>query len=163
MTRARDLARLIVGGSGKLDDASAPSGSVIQVVQGVSTATFTTTSAAFGATGLSATITPTFASSKILVISREQLNGDIDNDGLGDATGQYALYRNGAALITSMSVAFARGGLQRINDGGFKYLDSPNTTSPVTYATFLRMSGGSRAIVANNDALSTMVLLEIAA
>ena len=149
--------------TGQVPDANAPSGSVIQVVQGTSSTIFTSTTSSYLATGLQATITPISSTSKILLISREQLNGDIDNDGLGDATGQYALYRNGSMIFQSNSTTFARGGLQRINDGGFKYLDSPNSTSALTYATYLRMSGGSRAVVANNDALSTMILLEIAA
>jgi hypothetical protein len=138
-------------------------GSVLQVVQATYGTSASTTSGSFVATGLSATITPSATTSKILIISREQMNGDIDNDGLGDATGQYALYRNGSAVVTSVAVAFARGGLQRINDGGFKYLDSPATISAVTYATYIRMTAGSRAIVTNNDGLSTMILLEIAA
>jgi hypothetical protein len=139
-----------------------PAGSVIQVVQGTTITAVFTTSSSFVATALQATITPSSTSSKILIISREQLNGDIDNDGLGDATGEYALYRNGSAIITSITSAWARGGLQRINDAGFKYLDSPNSTSALTYATYIRMAGGSRHVTSNNDALSTMILMEIA-
>ena len=145
-----------------LNSSSMPAGSVIQVVQGSTITAIYTNSSSFVATALQATITPSSASSKILIISREQLNGDIDNDGLGDATGQYRLYRNGSAIVESIVSAWARGGLQRINDGGFKYLDSPNSTSALTYATYIRMAGGSRAVSSNNDALSTMILLEIA-
>jgi len=139
-----------------------PAGSVIQVVQGTYSTAIYTASSSFINTGLEATITPTATSSKILIISREQLNGDVDNDGVGDATGQYRLYRNGSAIIESISSVWARGGLQRINDGGFKYLDSPNSTSALTYATYVRMAAGSRGIGVNGDGLSTMILLEIA-
>jgi len=183
MSRARDLPDVISGSydvplaaldnvppsndasaltTGTLGTARLPAGSVIQVVQGTNANSTFTTSSSFIATGLQATITPSSTSSKILIISREQLNGDIDNDGLGDATGQYRLYRNGSAIVESNSTAWARGGLQRINDGGFKYLDSPNSTSALTYATYLRVAGGSRGVGSNADGISTMVLLEIA-
>ena len=146
----------------QFSSADMPAGSVIQVVQNTNITTVFTTSSSFVATALQATITPSSTSSKILIISREQLNGDVDNDASGDATGEYALYRNGSAIVTSNTTAWARGGLQRINDGGFKYLDSPNSTSALTYATYIRMAGGSRAVGSNNDALSTMILMEIA-
>lgn len=145
-----------------VNTALAGSGGVLQVVQSTYTVGVSTTSSSYVATGLSATITPTSVSSRILIISREQLNGDSDNDSSGDATGQYALYRNGTPIFASVATAWSRGGLQRINDGGFKYLDTPSSTSAVTYATYLRMAAGSRSVCSNLDALSTMILLEIA-
>ena len=137
-------------------------GKVLQVVQGTTTIATNTTSSTFIPTGLQATITPTSTSSKILIISRQQMNGDIDNDSAGSATGQLALYRNTSAILTSASTVFARGGLTRIHDAGVKYLDSPSSTSALTYRTYIRMSGGSRSVLTDLDSLSTIILMEIA-
>jgi hypothetical protein len=82
---ARNIARLIPNGSGLLPnanieavaaskltgqvpDANAPSGSVLQVVQGNTSTEVNTSGTSYVDTGLSASITPSSASSKILVL-----------------------------------------------------------------------------------------------
>jgi hypothetical protein len=116
--------------------AAMPSGSVIQVVQAVITNTFSTTSQAWvDITGLSVNITPTSSTSKILVL--------VDL-ALGPTSGSGAsarLLRNGSAIYVGdaagsrlQALGEADGGAQySTNKVGGIYLDSPATTSAVTY------------------------------
>jgi hypothetical protein len=127
--------------AGVLPDANAPSGSVIQVVQFESTSSFSTTSTSFtDATGFSATITPSSATSKILVL----LSAFTSNT----STSQYTwarLLRGGNVVIPDMvTVDYAT----FMGNGRFitgSKLDSPNTTSPVTYQIQIKTESGSSA------------------
>jgi hypothetical protein len=113
-------------------------------------------------TGLTATITPSSASSKILVIvsqngCRKQTN---------DTYLQLRLVRASTAILT-FSVAAGYTGTTTTNDVGSvstEYLDSPATTSATTYKTQLA-SGSNNAQVNVQTAsdTSTITLMEIAA
>ena len=130
--------------SGTLPDGSAPSGSVIQVVQTVKTDVFSTSSTSWvDWTGMSASITPQSSSSRILVMLTSGCSSSADN------SFQYVkLQRNGADI----ALGDAAGGATRCwidaswgstgNFGSFvatqktlagSFLDSPNSTSAVTY------------------------------
>lgn len=155
-----------------------PAGSVLQVVQAVKTDRFTTTSGTFvDITGYSATITPSSASSKILVISsfhvsngatsayvRAQLLRGATALGLGTASGS-------ATQITSTS-SIGNSSDPDILNSSYTYLDSPATTSATTYkwqmATFSSRTGtfnGSTGTADSNrlNSSSTITLMEIAA
>ena len=125
------------------------------VVQGVLTATFTSSSTSFvDVTGLSVTITPTSTSSKILLIadiaagspssatgsSQFKLAGGNAGDYIGDASGS----ETRAADATKWFVANSENQSFNINK---TYLDSPATTSPVTYTVQLRSNGGQTSYV----------------
>ena len=115
--------------AGTLAGARLPAGSVLQVVQGLFTSTTTTTSNTAVATGLTASITPTSASSKILVLvfgSQQQVTSGTTNI--------YPLFRDGTSILNTFmiysnptpdGVAMSAG-----------YLDSPATTSSTTYALY---------------------------
>jgi len=147
--------------SGTLPTARLPSGTVLQVVQGSFQSTVTTTSTTPVATGLTATITPTSATSKILVTvfgSLEQVTSGTTNI--------YPLYKNGSNLITTFMIWSLA-----VGDGvalSASYLDSPATTSATTYALFFRTESGGytasfgSATTAGNY-LNTITLTEIAA
>jgi len=112
-------------------------GSILQIVQTVKTDTFTTTSARFvDITGMSCSITPGSSSSKILVLI------NINGSGTPNVTNAYVrLLRNGN-LIFAGDAAGSRvqafGGMY-VTDGyamlniTATFLDSPATTSSVTY------------------------------
>jgi hypothetical protein len=119
-------------------------GKILQVVQTVKTNTFTTSSTSFtDVTGLTASITPTSTSSKILIMTQLsiaisnnvhyatiRLAGGNSGDFVGDAAG------NRIRAITG-------GALNNIGDSGqitlpFNYVDSPATTSSVTYSIQVR-------------------------
>ena len=120
--------------------ASMASGSVIQVVSTTKTDTFVVTSNSFvDITGLTATITPSSASSKILVTVAVSFSG------AANAYVAFYVVRDSTAILqpteTGTGIECA-GGYAINNQGNNPYsvhkelmtgLDSPNTTSAITY------------------------------
>jgi len=143
--------------TGTLPDANAPSGSVIQVVS-MRTSTAISWSNTEQSTGLSASITPSSASNKILVIA--------NNNGFQSYTGSgisYNIYR-GATLIYMFAQYYGYPAGFYGAGGQASYLDSPATTSSVTYDIRFQRSIGSGGGVVNGDGSNSfLTLLEIAA
>ena len=125
MSNAADLAKFANDGL---------SGAVLQVVQDTELTGLTTTSTSFADNaGLSVSITPQSTSNKILVLAQfgmiasDSWNGGIgyytifrDSTNLGDSSlGAVALYQNVSGSATQA--------------GSINYLDSPATTSAITY------------------------------
>ena len=144
--------------SGVPSAAKLPAGSVLQVVSTTKTDTFTTTATSFtDITGLSVSITPTSASSKILVL--------VDVNG----SQQYGANRVALRLLrdsTTIDAGTAVGSRQAAF-GGFgtpdstvpsatvsgNHLDSPATTSSVTYKMQVAcIAGGGTAYVNRTQA-----------
>ena len=111
-------------------------GKVLQVVQGVLTSTQSTTSTTFISSTLSASITPSSASNKILVCV---------NGGKFYIASNYLLtcqmYKNGSAM-SGVYWTVAEGNPVGTNHS-FMYLDSPATTSATTYTAYYRTTGGT--------------------
>lgn len=146
---------------------SAP-GAVVQTVQGVLTGSGTgpitsTTSSSYVSTGLTATITPTSASNKILV-----------SYNLGSiytaSNGQEAfvtIYRNGTNISpvgTSIGQGFSTSfgnGAGMSTPHAVVYLDSPATTSATTYTIYYAVSPGT-VYLGRNAPICTITLEEIA-
>ena len=124
-------------------------GGIIQVTTNTITAQFQTTTQTYEDTNLTGTITPKFATSKIMVMINQQVYQNISSAGasyfgirllrgstvihdpLGDGTGpfeQSGYFRNGF-------------------NWNFNYLDSPNTTSAVTYKTMARVYNSSAGTI----------------
>ena len=144
---------------------SPQSGSVIQVVNAITSTQTSTTGSTFIDTGLTATITPKFATSKILVIVDHS-----DNYKAGGNTFIQMQLLRGATVLTYLSGLGAWTNTTAINDCGSistNYLDSPATTSAVTYKTQFNSSNGATAVyvqlVNNFQTSSTITLMEIAA
>jgi hypothetical protein len=164
LTSASDLAAAQL--TGRVSAANAPLGSVIQVVQGETTTGVTSSSTTYVDTGLSATITPSSVSSKILVVIHQ--NGAQKNN-IGTETNMDMKLFRGATEISHL----ARGTLyknQTILDIGqtisISYLDSPSTILAITYKTqFARIDGtGTVTLQGGSPApKSTITLMEIAA
>jgi hypothetical protein len=157
---------ITTGSTGQvINKASLPTGSVIQVVQGTYATQTSTTSSTFVDTGLTATITPTSNTSKILVIVSQ--NGC--EKGAGNTYLQLRLVKNSTTLIhleslgnysnTSVSMG--------VNASSTNYLDSPATTSATTYKTQFCSGDNSTLIyvqILNGvQPTSTITLMEIAA
>jgi len=159
---------LTTGSSGQsIPKAALPTGSVLQVVNVAYATQVTSTSATFSDTGLSATITPTSSSSKILVLVNH--NGNLI---IGTPTGMgFKLLRNGSQIsyVEDAAPFSNAGGLNMGSGAGnINYLDSPATTSATTYKTqFNNRSATGTAVVQYNgnfgQSTSYMTLLEIAA
>lgn len=138
---------------------------VLQVVNASYGTQVSTSSGTYSDTGLTATITPLFATSKILVL--------VDQVGVGKDTGdltvQLQLVRNSTALIHFEGVAAWNATATRnyIGSCSVNYLDSPATTSATTYKTqFAAFSPVPLAYcqfnVGNGSGSSTITLMEIA-
>ena len=141
--------------------AAAGGGKVLQVVEATSTTSTTNSTSTYADTTLTATITPSSATSKIAVfVSQNGCEKSAANSGnqiqlklLRGATSLgelYALY-TGTALLLSGSITMSK-------------LDSPNTTSATTYKTqFNNPANTASAKVQADGATSTIILMEIGA
>jgi hypothetical protein len=157
----------------------ASAGSVLQVVSVTKTDTFSTTSSSFtDITGLSASITPKFATSKILVVMN--LTG---GNSVYSSLCTFRLVRDSTAIgvgnTTAGYTSATVGGVRQSLDNnaswylGANHLDSPNTTSATTYKVQCYTEGNTLRInTTGSDAsgsnwsyrgASTITLMEIAA
>jgi len=141
----------------------ASAGNVLQVVQTTSTTIFSSSSTSFVTpTGLSATITPKFSTSKVLVIARISCSGSK----AGSLTLYSQLIRNSTALDGSFPATSGTPDYAFTLERFVNYLDSPSTTSSTTYSIQFRGDGAAWYVNANgtggNNSLTTITLMEIA-
>lgn len=143
--------------------AALPTGSVLQVVNATTSTQVSVASTTRTDTGLTATITPTSATSKILVVTSCRIY--VSPSSSGDASSNVRLLRDATTLQT-----LARYGFSEVTNTGSgdqfvtSYLDSPATTSATTYKiTFNRVSGNGTVYAQLDSDLSTITLMEIAA
>ena len=147
-------------------------GGVLQVVNASYSTLVSNTSGSFADTGLSASITPTSSSSKILVLVSQyhRIVSSINN--ISGDIGNINLLRDSTSIFTTDDLI----GVQAACPSGdvvlyhfynsLVHLDSPATTSEVTYKTQmkLRLTGGTRQIYAQyQNKPSTMTLVEVSA
>jgi len=142
-----------------LTSASLPAGSVVQVVQATYSTTTSTTGTTYVDTGLTASITPASSSNKILVIVHQaECTNTNSNIGI-----RLQLVRNSTSIIIfatpgGYGAAFLNATISTA------YLDSPATTSAVTYKTQFRLNDPTGTASVNNDnSTSTITLMEIKA
>jgi hypothetical protein len=134
-------------------------GKVLQVVAATFGTGQTSTSASYVDTGLTATITPSAASSKVLVlVNHNACKSDAGGIGL-------KLLRASTDIITFSYYGGAGPAAVDIGSIGTSFLDTPNTTSATTYKTQLANNIGATSVTLQNGSLatSTIVLLEIGA
>ena len=139
-------------------------GSVLQVVNATYSTQTSTTSSTYTDTGLSASITPSSASNKILVITNN--NGNYIASGSVDAGIRFRLLR-GATSIAVLDDLAAYLDATTSHAGtsvSTCYLDSPSTTSSTTYKTqFHSRNNTSNCFVNFGSSVSTITLMEIKA
>ena len=140
-----------------INKASLPTGSVLQVVNATSSTLVSTTSATYVTTGLTATITPTSNTSKILVLANAAMQG------VASQNTTITLYKNGTNLLGAVGLGYINANTLASNQiTATLYLDSPATTSATTYEIYFKTSGGT-AYFAAGASTSTITLMEIAA
>ena len=145
---------------------SPQSGSVLQVVQGIYSTVTTTTSTSYVDSGLSTSITPKFATSKILVMANgvsryERSLTNIDAGiGLQIVRGSTSIYNHNLAFYTYIVGASSTNNFYA--QFFMNYLDSPATTSSTTYKLQFRTYTGT-AVTQVDSFPSSITLLEIAA
>ena len=129
----------------------------VQVVQAIYSTSATNSTTTYADTGLTATITPTNSANKILVLVHQSECGN-SNGNIGI---KIQLLR-GATSIQVLGAAIGYGGANLNASISTAYLDSPATTSAVTYKTqFALNSATGSCAVQNDSATSTITLLEI--
>jgi hypothetical protein len=151
--------------SGKVPYSIMPAGSVLQVVNAL-TSTYTgINSQSFQAvTNLTASITPLFNTSTILVLVSI---GEIRS--AGNIGARVNLYRNGSSVVCMADeLGYDGAGTANPTFGltlAYSYVDSPATTSSTTYAVYARKitaNSGEVQIMPNGTARSNIILMEIA-
>jgi hypothetical protein len=142
-----------------------PTGSVLQVVSVTANRAAATTSTSFASTGVTANITPSSTSSKILATYH---SGLLYQDYGVSWYGHFTIFRGSTNLgnstggLTGMYIHTQSG----IDDLGFnascQVLDSPSSTSALTYTVQWRTNNTSARMVHDLDGQSTITLMEIA-
>ena len=137
-----------------------PAGSVIQVVNATYSTYISTGSTSYVDTGLSATITPSSVTSKVLIFA----NVPDSHNNTTTSILYLNVVRNSTQIIefAKHSDHLASGASLVTYGGSTSYLDSPNTTSATTYKVQFKVSSGSQSLFLNNG-VGTITLMEIAA
>jgi len=142
-----------------------PAGTVLQVVNGITSTRVASATSTFIDTGVTATITPKFSTSKILVMIT--LQGLIKEN--NDTAVSLKLQKNGSDLsIYSTGLIGYNASSTRSAPGGnaYNYYDSPATTSALTYKVQICSAYNLSAVSvndSNSSSSSTITLLEVAA
>jgi hypothetical protein len=143
----------------QLADANMPAGSVLQVVSYADTNQRATTSGSFDASGMKVLITPTSATSKIFV------KVDTCCYKNTDGAGYLSIFRNGTNLAGSGNQMNMLNVTDRYVPTSFSYLDSPATTSELTYEIYYFRTGSANIYINSTNSGSTMgsiTVMEIA-
>jgi hypothetical protein len=142
--------------------ASMPAGSVLQVVNATFSNQINTSSATYIDTGLTASITPTSSTSKIMCF--------VDMVGVGKDTNNayvgFKLLRGATVIVTFELQAGWTNSSASIDIGSCStnYLDSPATTSATTYKVqYSNVTAVGNAYAQISGPTSTITLMEIAA
>lgn len=149
--------------SGTLPKARLPAGTVLQTLQFVSNTQTSTTSGSFTATNFTLSITPSSVNSKILINYNIPLymggNAVLATTTIYRGSTNLALASSGSYQCFSQSYGSATA-LLATHSG--IYLDSPATTSPVTYTIYYANTNGGTTYACYNTATGTLTLQEIA-
>lgn len=143
-----------VGGGGK----------VLQVIMGSTSTSASNSTTTYADTNLTATITPTLNTSKVLIFVNQ--NGCVRSNGNANNALLLQLQRGGSSIAQIVTegnqtdTALRQGG----NTFAIAYLDSPATTSATTYKTQFKNKQASAYVnVQDSSELSTIILMEIGA
>ena len=146
------------------------SGAVLQMVSVTTTTQFTSSSTTFADIGLTATITPTNSSSKILIMATFGDTSSQNNS--GPAGNKLILYRNATQLGGGLSLPsgnfanqwnYAGAANHMISSGGVVFVDSPSSTSALTYKfQGATQTAGKTMEFMRDQTNGTLILMEIA-
>jgi len=144
-------------------------GRIVQIVESVTATGVDSSSDTLVGTGHTATITPSSSSNKILVLMSfgfAQTNINASNG----TNAFWSLYRGATNLGTGSGFSANCLGMANVNTSGntssiyiqesYQLLDSPATTSSITYQTYVRRSGNATAGY-NTMGNARIILLEI--
>lgn len=147
-------------------------GSIVQVVEGSTTTQTQVAATTYADTTLSASITPNSSSNKILVIIEQSVF--VERSIREFITCHLRLLRGSTTAVDFANALQACVGVGTVGSdvafisvpGGYAYLDSPATTSSVTYKTQIKASTtsfGGQVGCQYTGSRSTMLLMEVRA
>jgi len=135
-----------------------PAGSVIQVVNATYAVSTTNVTTTYADTGLTATITPSSATSKILVLINQ-----VGVSSTNTTSGTNVQLLKNASVLALLAGYYNYTVANITSTVSTCYLDSPATTSATIYKTqFARAVGAGTSYVQDNSSTSTITLMEIA-
>jgi hypothetical protein len=138
--------------------ANSGKGKVLQVVQGSISAETDTSSSSYVATGLSVNITPSSTSNKIFVT----VTGSIDNQASGRVP-RVTIYRDSTAIDSNDGLSLSYSQTDRtICPCSFSKLDTPNTTSQITYKVYVKSSTSNNVRFGEGSSEQLITAFEIA-
>ena len=135
---------------------------IAQVVSATSATNTTTNSTTYVTSGLSASITPSLATSKVMIL----VSGVMYNNSAG-AEIYATIFRGtvaGTNLATTANIGFATVFPVVIGNASMTFLDSPNTTSAQTYTVGIRSaSAGATNSWSPQSSTAVITLMEVLA
>ena len=153
-----DLGADAVVTDGVVDSGALPAGSILQVLDTTATSQVSTTSQSYQASGLSVSITPSASNSKIHL--QYFVMPDTTSDGC-----HTTIFRDSTNLAdrsyTSVATVLDLPG-RNIQTIGSYFLDSPSTTSEITYTVQFRSDGGLTTMLRNELSRGRLILMEVA-
>jgi hypothetical protein len=142
-------------------------GKVLQVVQAQTTTAVTSTATGYTDSGLSGSITPSATSSKILILITQPYA--LQRTSADNWLGQVRLLRASTAIWTPATYSLGFG-VDGASVTGFtenylsiNYLDSPSSTSSVTYKTQFGLDSNGQVVTQRSSSPSQIILMEIGA
>lgn len=158
--QADSATTLVVGAApaASLPTAALPVGSICQIVTATYSTETSSTSNVYADTGLTATITPSSASNKILVI--------VNVNGVGYVTNvtspQLKLLRGVTQLALASWASLGAAAPQSLGAAGWTIYDAPAATTATTYKVQFASSANAAAVyVQLSSSTSTITLMEI--
>ena len=153
-----------VGRSSGLVKAAGGGGKVLQVVEGELTTEASSSATTYQAGGLTVDITPSATSSKVLVFTSFSGSASVNTEETS-----YTIYRDSTNLAAegagSETVLVTIGNPSNIIAPiNMQALDSPSSTSALTYEVYYKSTGGDSVAYVNKDAtLAKITVMEIGA
>ena len=139
-------------------------GNILQVVNATYSTGTTNSTSTYADTGLTASITPSSASSKILVLVSQNGCGKSNASSINALSIRLMRDSTAIATIEDTSAYTETAIYNYIGSISTTYLDSPSTTSSTTYKTqFRSFNNTANVSVQLQSAVSTITLLEVAA
>jgi hypothetical protein len=137
---------------------------VLQVVNATTSTPSSNSTNTYADTGLTATITPSSTSSKVLVMVAQ--NGNSKNSGNSGNSIDLRIIRTSTDIGTIATASGFNGTDERVDLQTISafVLDNPASTSAITYKTQFRNNTNAASVsVQLNNGLSTIILAEISA
>jgi hypothetical protein len=146
-------------------------GKIAQVVTGTTTTSVSVSgNDTYVDTGLTASITPSATSSKVLVLVSQAIFLS-SNDGTSEQTSNYKLLRDSTAIFETPNNSDLRVTAEHAPNNELRIglrqnlniLDSPSSSSSVTYKTQLKKRSGVVSVAQDNSSPSHITLMEVLA